>query len=627
MAEIELENIKMSYGGAPVLESVSISLNKGEKTGLVGQNGCGKTTLLEIAAGKLEPDAGTVRFRGKPTIGILSQKTDIRGSETVFQAAGKGLKEINALEQEKARLSAEIERSAAGSSELDRLVKRHTALEEKYRLVGGYSKHGKVGAVLKGLGFGKEDLSKPVDALSGGEAKRLQLACVLLGKYDVLFLDEPGNHLDISGTEWLTGFMKSYKGTVLIISHDRYLLNGAADKIAELEGGRIHIFSGNYDFFIAERKRRREALAKKRMAREKEIADKEEYIRRNIYGQKAGQARSRRKMLERIEVVDAPLTVAQPRFRFMEASTSGDHVVHFERVSLSLGNRVLYEKIDLELEMGETLGIVGPNGSGKTSLLKLVLGQISCSSGMVRLPPSAKPVYFDQQLESIAGTNTLLYEMQRLFPLSTPEELRNHLARFLFSGKEVESDLHNLSGGERSRALLAKISFAESNLLLLDEPTNHLDIYARESLEGALKRYKGAVIIVSHDRCLLDGVADKLLILGDTMPYLHHGNYSSYIGRRSRESRDAHGKKRTERPARASRMKRHNQVDSVKRRHTYEELEALIIANEERIEEIGAEIYKEEVYMDRSLSDKLEKEAVKLRKELNDLYKEWDTWA
>ncbi|MHC4945734.1 MAG: ABC-F family ATP-binding cassette domain-containing protein, partial [Planctomycetota bacterium] len=587
MSLIVLQNIQKSYQGEVVLGSSGLVLNRGDKTGLVGRNGCGKTTLLGIAAGTITPDGGTRNAAGSPSIGMLDQIPDFDGARTVFEAGAAALHEIDAIEKELSELSRRMEEASEDEKTLNRLIQRHAGLEERFRLLGGYASHGRVEAVLKGVGFQDGDFEKAPDQLSGGEAKRLQLAMVLLGGHEILFLDEPGNHLDLTGTEWLTEYLKEYRGTLLIVSHDRYLLNGVVNQIVQIADGRTHLYKGNYDYFLDEYPRRAEAAQKQKEHQDKLIARGEEFIRRNFYGQKSRQAKSKRKMLDRLERVEVFRPEDYPHFRFTEGSLRGDHMLRFEKLSAVVGQRTLFEDLDLELETGETLGIIGPNGSGKTTLLNIIMDKGRPASGEVWLSTFAQVLYFDQQLKGLGDSGALLDEMRVVLPRATNGELQSHLARFLFKGDEADKDLAALSGGEKSRALLAKLTLAEANLLVLDEPTNHLDIYCRESLELALKAFQGTAVIVSHDRQLLDGVVDKLLVLGGPKPELHMGSYTAYAERiraRHQEAKQEEVRQKKGKPL--PRKKAQAGGGRVKRKHTYEELEAMIIAREERLKEI-----------------------------------------
>jgi ATP-binding cassette subfamily F protein 3 len=627
MALIVLQEIKKAFSGNTVLDGARLVLNPGEKVGLVGRNGCGKTTLIKLAAGIMEPDAGERTVSGNPSFGYLAQEADFGGRASVLEAASHAQTELNELETDLARLSSAMEKASDDPLRLEGLIKRHERLEERYRMKGGYARQGKVEAVLKGVGFKAAEFSNAPTQLSGGEAKRLQLAMVLLGGHDVLFLDEPGNHLDMGGTEWLTDFLRDSKSTVLLVSHDRYLLNGVVDRIVELDEGRTYTYKGDCDFFLAERAKRIEALAKERTLQEKQIARGEEFIRRNFYGQKARLAKSKRKMLDRLEAVHVRRTPPLARFRFKEAPCRFDHVLRLEKAGTRLGNRTLFENLDMELSTGERLGVIGPNGSGKSTLLKNILGLEPLTKGDVWMSPLARYAYLDQELKNLGSSGNLLDMLRAVDPRATDGMLRSHLACFLFRGEEAEKNLKDLSGGERSRALLARLTLQESNLLLLDEPTNHLDIYTRQALEEALLGFPGAVVAVSHDRHLLDGVADKLLVLGGPTPLLHSGSYSSYAARIKAEDSTRSMDKSQKSRRRSSTRNKAPLSRGVKRRHTYEELEAMIIQKEDRLKEIEKEVYKEEGYMDAERSRALQEESVKLREKLNDLYKEWETWA
>ncbi len=628
MTVLTLEKIAKEYQGRPILTDVDLVLGKGESIGLVGANGCGKTTLLNIIAGVVEPDGGRRRVVGARSIGIISQDEDFGQCATVLEAASEGQVEIRAIEEDLARIAALIEKGPDNDAELERLVLRQADLEDQYRLKGGYLGASRVETVLSGLGFSTAQFAAPPARLSGGEAKRLQIARLLLGGHDILLLDEPGNHLDIRGFEWLTRFLKEYAGSLVVVSHDRYLLNAVADRIVELEG-RLQSYPGDYDRFVKSRESRREAR-KKAIAQRKQLVDKEEdFIRRTHYGQKSKQAKSRAKRLERLDPLDAVQEDQRTAFRFREKTRSGERVLALHDLGVRTAERSLFDSMNLTLERGDVLGIIGPNGSGKSTLLRMILGRSAALAGMdrtgtIELSPTVQPVYFDQSLDELDGTGTVLDELRIEDLSATDAALRNHAAVYLFRGDDVHKEVADLSGGERTRLLLARLGLRKANLLILDEPTNHLDIYMCEALEEALRAYRGTVIMVTHDRRLLDRTATSVLLLDGMRSRLHRGNYTGLMDRlmaEEKESRAAAKKK-----PRGQRT-RGNDSKKIKRTHTFEDLEALIIAKESRLATIEKDFFKEEIYSDKEEFGKLETEAETLKAELEKLYREWDTWV
>ncbi len=623
MTLLTLEKICKAFRGETVLRDVDLILRKGEKAGLVGRNGCGKTTLLEIIAGIAAPDTGTRRVTGTPSIGLIKQEEDFGGNATLLEAASQGQKRIRTIEREMARISESIENAA--KEDLDRLVLRQTDLEEQYRFAGGYTGPARVRSVLSGLGFHESQFPLSPARLSGGEVKRLQIATLLLGGHELLLLDEPGNHLDIRGLEWLTHYLKDYKGALVMVSHDRYLLNALSDRIIEIEEGRLESFTGNYDSYIAGKERAREKVRKELEMRKRLVARDEEFIRRNFYGQKARQAKSRQKRLDRLEPVEKVRADRELKFRFSAGRPSGERVLTMESAAASHGDKIFFKDLDLSLEKGDRLGIIGPNGCGKSTLLHIILGSHDPAAGKISVSPTVKTAYFDQRLKELSENSSVMDELRKERPAITDQELRDHLARFRLTGVSVDKKVGHLSGGEKSRVLLARLVLRKSNLLVLDEPTNHLDLFSREALEKAIMAYEGTVIIVSHDRRLLDRTATHILSLDRERAALHYGNYSSLMEQTetgAAEEKTPAVNKRERKPAKKRRGRSRR-----KRRFNFSQLEELIISKEERLAEIEDAFYTKEIYTDKKRYGELEEEHHALKDELEELYTEWETWS
>ncbi len=526
---VSLNHVSKSFGSKTVLKEVSFQINPTEKVGLVGRNGTGKTTLFRIIMGAVEPDSGQVVIQPQVRLGFMQQVTHAERDRTVFESAISVFASMAELAAQIEQLEAEIE-SKSQHSELNSLLEKYGQLQTLWEMQGGYSYEARTKSVLFGLGFAEKDLEKSAAMLSGGELNRLNLAKLLLSDPNLLLLDEPTNHLDISAVRWLEEFLKNYSHAFVVVSHDRYFLDATSRKILDLSEGRIEEYPGNYTWYVREREKRRRLREKAYEQQRELIARTEDFIRRNIAGQKTKQAKSRRKMLEKIERLESVATTRGPaRFRFDQSEQSGDLVFKLTKVAVGYEGRVLARDISCTLYRGSTVGIVGPNGSGKSTLLKTLLGIHAPLAGKIQMGQKVDLAYYDQQLAMLDPGATVLEEMRKVSPMATDETLRGYLAQFLFFGDEVFHSTGLLSGGEKSRLSLAKLIFGKANTLLLDEPTNHLDIPACEALEEALGEFPGTLIVVSHDRYLLNRLADQILYLdgsGNCFPFA--GTYDEF---------------------------------------------------------------------------------------------------
>jgi ATP-binding cassette, subfamily F, member 3 len=524
---ISLSHIRKSFGSRTVFQDVSFQLNTGEKVGLVGRNGTGKTTLMRMITGDLEPDDGHLARVPQVRMGFMEQMTRVEPERTVFESAVSVFAHIEALGRQIEDLEGEIEAKSQQSqhSDINALLDRYGQLQTRWEMEGGYSYETKTKSVLFGLGFQEKDLEKNASLLSGGELNRLNLARLLLSDPNLLLLDEPTNHLDISAVQWLERFLKDYPHAFLLISHDRYFLDATVSKILEISDGKIEEYPGNYSTYLSERDRRWQLRQKAYEEQQELISRTEEFIRRNLAGQKTKQAKSRRKMLEKLERIEAASAGRAPaRFRFDLASPSGDLVLKLTNVAIGYDGKLLANSLSFSVYRGRNVGIIGPNGSGKSTLLKTLLGMQKPLKGEIQIGQKVQMAYYDQQLSTLNPQLNVLEEMRTISPLATNETLRGYLARFLFFGDDVFSLIASLSGGEKSRLALAKLIFGKSNTLMLDEPTNHLDIPSCEALEAALQDFPGTVIMVSHDRYLLNKLADQTLFLNG------NGNFTAFDG-------------------------------------------------------------------------------------------------
>src|SRR5881227_1052392 len=523
-----LSDVFKSYGSRDVLRGTTLQINPGEHVGLVGRNGAGKTTMFRLVNAEESPDSGeVVRARGVK-LGLLAQHVHFEKGSTVHESALAAFGHLQQIEHEMHQLE---HRMADAGEDLEKVLSRYSDLQHEFEREGGFEYSAKAEAILQGLGFDRDSWQMETEKLSGGQQNRLGLARLLLSEPDVLLLDEPTNHLDVSAVEWLEEFLQSYPAGFVVISHDRYFLDRACRRIIEIENGQATSYNGNYSAYVVEREERREIQQRAYENQQRLIAKTEEFIRKNLAGQKTKQAKSRRTMLQRLERVDAVRAdQSSGDFRLQEIERTGTHVLTITDATIGYGDKILARDISLILRRGECLGVIGPNGSGKTTFLKTILGRIPALSGDVRWGAKVEIGYYAQQLEDLDDRNEIIMELRRVAPANaTAGELRSFLAKFLFSGDDVYKHVGDLSGGEKGRLSLAKLIYSRVNVLLLDEPTNHLDIPSRESLEEALEAYEGTIITISHDRFFLDRVATQILALdGEGNSEHYNGDYTEF---------------------------------------------------------------------------------------------------
>src|SRR5712691_11432134 len=522
-----LTDVHKSYGAQEVLRGATFQINPGEHVGLVGRNGAGKTTIFRFVDDEATPDRGeVVRARGLK-LGLLSQHVHFEPGSTVHESALAAFGHLQQLEHE----MHELEHRMAEAGDLEKVLERYSDLQHEFEREGGFDYSSKAESILLGLGFDHETWAAETEKLSGGQTNRLGLARLLLAEPDVLLLDEPTNHLDVTVVVWLEEFLVDYPSAFVIISHDRYFLDRSCRRIIELENGRATSYTGNYSAFLVEREERREAQQRAYDNQQQLIAKTEEFIRRNLAGQKTKQAKSRRTMLAKLERIDAVRAdQSSGDFRLRSIERAGNHVLTVEHVAVGYDENILAEDISCILRRGECLGIIGPNGSGKTTFLKTILKKIPSLAGEIRWGSKVQLGYYAQQLDDLDDRNEIIMELRRVAPSSaTAGELRTFLAKFLFTGDDVYKHVRDLSGGEKGRLALAKLIYSRVNVLVLDEPTNHLDILSREALEEALAAYEGSIVTVSHDRYFLDRIATQILALeGEGKAEHYDGDYTEY---------------------------------------------------------------------------------------------------
>lgn len=618
------DDIQKACGVHDVLSGVSWQHNRGERVGLVGRNGAGKTTLFKLLLGQEEPDRGTITRASRLRLGHLSQHLNAAAGASLFDFVLSAFEKVLAIERQMRELEHQLAESA--SVEHERLLEAYAQRQHDYEHADGYKIHSEVERVLTGLGFAREEWDRPLAQFSGGQQNRAMLARLLLQPVDVLLLDEPTNHLDLQGIEFLEEFLQSFAGAYLLISHDRTFLNRTVGKIVELSLGKLIEYPGNYDRFLTLRSQRMEQVRTEFERREQFVEKTEEFIRRNIAGQKTKQAQSRRKMLARLEQVERPQedqTLA--RFSLDAGPRSGMMALTAEELTAGYGTRPVVKGINLTIRRGERIAIMGPNGSGKSTVLKTLAARLAPLQGKLTFGHNVQIGYYDQTLADLDPQGRLIDEVWDLDHSKTEEEVRNYLARFSFFGEEVFKRVSSLSGGEKGRLALAKIMYVGGNLMLLDEPTNHLDVYTREALEEALEQFTGALVVVSHDRYFIDRIAEHVLIIEEGEARLHTGNYSDVVERFRREAQQVSARRPAVAPAAATRpetrggerrkRKMAEEINSIERR----------IAEIERTREANHLLLcTEDVYRDGPRVRDLQTQNLSLAAELEGLYRRWE---
>ncbi len=627
MLLLSCSELSRGFDADPVFEGLALELYSGQRVGLVGPNGAGKTTLMRILAGLDKPDTGEVRYHAGARASLLRQKAEFQAGRSLFDEAKSALDDLLAAHDDMVRTAEELAKST-DEQKRKSLAERYDRLNEMLRHHDAYNVDHRVEEVLDGLGFRREDYARPLETFSGGQQSRVMLAKLLLSAPDVMLLDEPSNHLDIGATRWLEDYLIRQPEAMLIVSHDRYFLNKVVTKIFELNAGQIVSYPGNYEQYWRLRRERYEQQLKTYEAQKDYIEKQEEYIRRVHYGQLAKQAQSRKKQLEKIERVERPNWIETPRMHFGEVRRTGDIVFNVEDLTKRY-DRTLFEHLTFTVKRGQRLGIMGPNGCGKTTLLKILLGDEEPTSGRAELGHLVDVGYYDQHLLSLDGSKTVLRAVWPYGDADMNEQvMRDLLGRFGLVGDMIHQTVDKLSGGERSRAALARLVALGVNVLILDEPTNHLDLWACDSLEQAMLDFEGTAVVVSHDRYFLNRVVDLLLVFeGDGIVRVIYGNYDTYERMRllQEESKPA-TKKEPVKSAPVSEQKAAKKVKP-KRKYPYrkvEDLEQEIAAEETKVRQLEASLATPEIYRD---AEKVRQttQAFEMGKErLQQLYEHWE---
>ena len=635
---LSCNNISKSFNGVPVLSNVSFHIEKQEKAAIVGINGAGKSTLLKIITGELSADEGEVYLARGTTVGYLAQNQDLDSSRSIYEEMLEVKRPV--IEMEERIRSLETEMKHAQGQELEDMLSLYSRLSHDFELQNGYAWKSEVTGVLKGLGFTEDEFSKPVSALSGGQKTRVSLGRILLGKPDLIMLDEPTNHLDMESIAWLENYLLNYPGAVIIVAHDRYFLNRIAGKVVELDNGRSSVFTGNYDDYRKKRAMIREAQIKAWMNQQQEIRHQQEVITKlkSFNREKSiKRAESREKMLEKMELLVRPAEINDEMHITLEPNiTSGNDVLTVRNLSKAYGNHLLFSHVDIDIKRGERVAIIGNNGTGKTTLLKIINQLVEPDTGEITLGSRLHIGYYDQDHQVLHMEKTLFDEIQDDYPNMDNTHVRNVLAAFLFTGDDVFKRIGDLSGGERGRVSLAKLMLSESNFLILDEPTNHLDITSKEILEDALNQYTGTVLYVSHDRYFINRTATRILDLTGQTLINYIGNYDYYLEKKETMEQIHLSQPVSNKPGQTAAVSetkqdwkahKEEQARLRKRENDLKKTEKAIEELEQRDGEIDSLLALEEVYTDHVRLAELNKEKEAIASELEELYQKWEELA
>jgi ATP-binding cassette subfamily F protein 3 len=634
MVVLSCNNIHKSYGIEIILENITFNINDGEKVGLIGPNGAGKSTLFNILTGKINYDSGNLFIDKSKTVGYLTQHLSLDSSNTIYDEMLSVFQDLINLENKLNKLETLMNEPYDAKNEeyRNKLIDKYTTCSEIYTNRGGYTYKAEINRVLSGLGFQGSEFHDPITVLSGGKKTRVALCKLLLSKPDIILLDEPTNHLDLDAIEWLEEYLKSYKGTIIIISHDRYFLDAITQSTMELINGHINFYNGNYTTSLELKQKNYEVQLKAYNMQQIEIKKQEEIIEkyRSFNREKSIKAaESRQKMLDKIDRLAAPDKDEKIKgITFKTQINSGNDVLHVENLSKSFDKKLLFKNLNFDIKKGEKTALIGENGRGKTTFFKIILGKLKQDDGLCKLGKNVLVGYYDQEQSDLNVEKTIIDEVWDSFPKLTTTEIRNALASFLFTGDDVFKKISSLSGGEKCRINLLKLILSKSNFLLLDEPTNHLDITSREALEEALLNYNGTVLVISHDRYFLNKSVNKIYELNENGAKEYLGNYTYYVEKKKNplrfEMEEEQSSKTKTQIQHEKKKKRDLEKSKREKKSKVKNIEEEISNLEDHVLELQKKLCLEKVYSNPEKSSAVNKELSDTQNKIETLYADWD---
>lgn len=630
------KDIQKSYGIDTILEKVSFNIEDREKVAIVGVNGAGKTTVFKIITGEISADNGDMFIRKDASMGYLAQNFVIDKNITVYEEMLSVFNNI--MDMEKNLRDMENKMANVSEAELPKFMEQYSRLSHDFEQLDGYSYKNRIKGVLKGLGFTEEEYNKPLNTLSGGQKTRVHLGKLLLTQPDLLLLDEPTNHLDIDSLVWLEDFLRSYPKAVLIISHDRYFMDRIVTKVIEIENKKSTIYEGNYSYYAEQKEINKQIQLKQYINQQKEIKHQEEVIRtlRSFNREKSiKRAESREKALEKMERLERPESLPDKmRLTLTPKITSGNDVLHAENLSKSFPDKTLFSGVNFDIRRSEKVAIIGPNGVGKSTLFKMLLGKVKYDSGEIKLGTNVNIGYYDQEQQTLDETKTIFQEISDTYPNMTNGEIRNVLAAFVFTGDDIFKTIGSLSGGEKGRISLAKIMLSEANLLMLDEPTNHLDMFSKEILENAINSYEGTVIYISHDRYFINRTAERILDLNPYGVTEYLGNYDYYLEKKAEKEREAIEASIANPSIQSPIIESNTKIDWKKQKeeqakerkiqNKIKKIEEEIEKTENKINELSELLFDEKISCDAGKAKDIFDEKTALEEKLEKLFEEWE---